>query len=70
LKITPKVGAVVKVNNNKGIVQDVNVLTGRLKVIPYNSDVPIMVKREDVILIKDSEIRLNRDEIRALKNLE
>lgn len=70
LKITPKVGALVKVNNNKGIVQEVNLLTGKLKVQPNNSDVPILVDRNDVILIKDSEIKLNKDEIKALKNLE
>lgn len=70
LKITPKVGAVVKVNNNRGIVQEVNLLTGKLKVQPNNSDVPVMVSRDDVILIKDSEIRLNKEELKALKNLE
>lgn len=70
LKVTPKVGAVVKVNNNKGIVQEVNLITGKLKVQPNNSDIPVIVRREDVILIKDSEIRLNKEEINALKNLE
>ena len=70
LKITPKVGAVVKVNNNRGIVQEVNRLTGKLKVQPNNSDVPVMVNRDDVILIKDSEIKLNKEELKALKNLE
>lgn len=70
LKITPKVGALVKVNNSKGTVQEVNLLTGKLKIQPNNSDVPVIVKREDVILIKDSEIKLNREEIKALKNLE
>lgn len=70
LKITPKVGAVVKVNNNRGIVQEVNLLTGKLKVQPNNSDVPVMVNRDDVILIKDSEIKLNKEELKALKNLE
>lgn len=70
LKITPKVGALVKVNNNKGIVQEVNLLTGKLKVQPNNSDVPVIVKRDEVILIKDSEIKLNKEEIKALKNLE
>ncbi|MGN1412336.1 MAG: stage 0 sporulation family protein [Oscillospiraceae bacterium] len=70
LKVTPKVGALVKVNNSKGIVQEVNLLTGKLKVQPNNSDVPVIVDRNEVILIKDSEIRLNKEEIKALKNLE
>lgn len=70
LKITPKVGAVVKVNNNKGVVQEVNLLTGKLKILLNNSDVPVIVSRDEVILIKDSEIKLNKEEIKALKGLE
>lgn len=70
LKITPKVGALVKTPECKGYVEEVNLITGKLKVKPENNDVPIYVTRDEVTIIKDSEIRLNRDEIKALKSLE
>lgn len=70
LKITPKVGALVKIPEGKGIVEEVNLITGKLKVKPEKSDVPVYVSRNDVKIIKDSEIKLNREEINALKDLE
>ncbi len=70
LKITPKVGAFVKTPECKGYVEEVNLITGKLKINPENSDVPIYTTRDQVKIIKDSEIRLNRDEIKALKSLE
>lgn len=50
--------------------EEVNLITGRLKINPEKSDVPVYVNRDDVKVIKDSEIKLNRDEINALKELE
>lgn len=70
LKITPKVGALVKIPEGKGVVEEVNLITGKLKVKPEKSDVPVYVSRNDVKIIKDSEIKLNREEINALKDLE
>ena len=70
LKITPKVGAFVKTPECRGYVEEVNLITGRLKINPEKSDVPVYVNRDDVKVIKDSEIKLNRDEINALKELE
>lgn len=70
LKITPKVGAYVKTPECKGYVEEVNLITGRLKINPEKSDVPVYVNRDQVKIIKDSEIKLNRDEIKALKELE
>lgn len=72
LKITPKVGALVETPQGKGIVTDVNLLTGALKIqLDKNKDAaPVAFKRDEVKLLKDSKIRVNRDEIAALKDLE
>lgn len=72
LKITPKVGAYVRMPNNvNGYVEEANTITGKLKVRPENdSAVPVIVDRSEVTIIKDSVIKVNKDEIRALKALE
>ena len=72
LKITPKAGALVETAEGRGVVEDANILTGVLKVkLEKKQDAPaITVKREDVKLIKDGQIRVNRDELAALKNLQ
>ncbi len=72
LKITPKAGAYVETSVGKGVVTESNLLTGILKVtLDRNKDAPpVSVKRSDVKLIRDAQIRLNRDEIAALKSLE
>jgi cell fate regulator YaaT (PSP1 superfamily) len=70
LKVTPKVGAYVKTPNGKGYVEEVNLLTGKLKVKLQNNDVPAIFDNKDIILIKDAEIRINKEELKALKGLE
>ena len=72
LKITPKVGAYVCMPNNvRGYVEEANTITGKLKVRPENdSAVPVIIDRSEVKIIKDSVIKVNKDEIRALKSLE
>lgn len=70
LKITPKVGAYVKTPECKGYVEEANLITGRLKINPEKGDMPVYVNRDQVKIIKDSEIKLNREEIKALKELE
>lgn len=72
LKITPKIGALVETSEGRGTVTDSNLLTGTLKIqLDKNRDAaPVTFKREDVKLLKDSKIRVNRDEIAALKDLE
>ncbi len=72
LKITPKIGAFVETPEGNGVVEDANLLTGVLKVkINGKPDAPaVSVKREEVKIIKDAKIRVNRDEIAALKDLE
>ena len=72
LKITPKIGAFVETPEGNGVVEDANLLTGVLKVkINGKPDAPaVSVKRDEVKIIKDAKIRVNRDEIAALKGLE
>ena len=71
LKTTPKVGAYVNTPSGKGYVEEVNLLTGKLKIKPENSNDPAAIfDKNDVITLKDGEIRLNKDELKALKSLE
>ncbi len=72
LKITPKIDAYVETAEGKGVVVESNILTGMLKVrLDKKQDAPpVSVKREDVKVLKDAKIRVNRDEIAALKGLE
>lgn len=71
LKITPKAGAIVVTpEGDKGRVEDVNLITGKLRVKTDKSEVPVTLDRSEVKILKDAEIRVNREELRALKNLE
>lgn len=70
LKTTPKTGAYVKTAEGKGVVTDVNLLTGMLKVKIDKSDNLLTVNKKDVEVIKDSVIRVDKNEMRALKQLE
>lgn len=72
LRITPKVGAYVKTPEGKGTVIDSNVLTGALRIrLDQKPDAaPHSFKRDEVVLLKDGQVKLNRDEIAALSKLE
>lgn len=72
LRVTPKAGAIVQTKEGKGVVTDVNLLTGMLKVtLDRNPNAaPISVNRHDVTLIKDGKIRIDKAELEALKGIE
>lgn len=71
LKITPKVGAVVVTpDGDKGRVEDVNLITGKLRIKTEKSEVPVILDRSEVKLLKDAEVKLSKEELKALKNLE
>ena len=71
LRTTPKVGATVETPEGRGVVDEVNLLTGMLKVkLDKKPDVPLSISKTEVKLIRDGQIRVNREEIKALKNLE
>lgn len=72
LKTTPKVGAIVDTPDGKGNVIDVNLLTGTLSVSMHKSPdaAPHTFNVSEVKVIKDAQIRLEKDEIARLKKLE
>ncbi len=71
LRTTPKVGATVETPEGRGVVDEVNLLTGMLKVkLDKKPDVPLSINKSEVKLIRDGQIRVNREEIKALKKLE
>ena len=70
LRLTPKVGAIVETPSGKGTVTDANLLTGKLHVRLAGSEGDTVFERSQVKIIKDSHIRVNRDELKALKDLE
>lgn len=72
LRITPKVGAYVETPGGRGNVVDVNLITGKLRVsMEDNRDAtPVTFMRDDVKIIRDGQIRLNKAEIAELKKLE
>ena len=71
LRTTPKTGAYVETSEGRGTVIDVNLLTGILGVkLDKKPDVPLTVSKDDVKVIKDGKIQIDRDEMKALKGLE
>lgn len=70
LKITPKVGAIVDTPSGKGTVTDVNLISGKMHVKLEASGGDATFTRDQVKLLKDSVMRLSREEINALKELE
>ena len=73
LRHTPKVGAIVKTPDGKGLVVETNLIARTLKVKLDNTpeDVaPKAFKVKECKLIKDGYIKVNRKEIEQLGNLE
>ncbi len=72
LRHTPKIGAIVETQDGKGEVVDNNLLTGMLKVrLDRHPDAaPAAYHRKSVKLIRDAQIRVNKDELEALKSIE
>lgn len=71
-KITPKIGAIVNTNEGRGTVVDSNVLTGMLKIrLDRRPDAaPATYMREDVKLVRDGRVDLDKKELDALKGIE
>ncbi len=72
LKVTPKVGAIVETPQGKGTVIEANLLKGILKIRldRYPEAAPAIYNRQEVKLIRDKRITVDKDEIEALKNIE
>ena len=68
---TPKNGALVKTAEGRGVVVDSNLLTGKLTVcLDNNPDVPQVFHKNDVEVLRDGKICVDRSEMAALKSLE
>ncbi len=72
LRRTPKVGAIVNTPDGKGTVVEQNLITGMLKVSLDKSEnaAPSTYTVKQVKIIKDAQIRLDKNEIEQLKGLE
>ena len=68
LRTTPKNGAVVNTPEGRGVVVDVNLLTGMLKVRMDRA--PMSFHAKQVKVIKDSQIKVAKEEVEKLKDLE
>jgi cell fate regulator YaaT (PSP1 superfamily) len=72
LRNTPKVGAYVSTEEGNGTVEDINLLTGWLKIRLENTpEVPPKAYHKDnVKVIRDAEIKLDKKDLEALSGLE
>ena len=72
LRTTPKNGAVVNTPEGRGVVVDVNLLTGLLKVRMDRAPeaAPMSFHAKQVKVIKDSQIKVAKEEVEKLKDLE
>lgn len=72
LKNMPKVGAIVETERGEGKVIEQNILTGMLKIC-INSlpeAAPFYVNSKDVKIIRDAKVKISKEEIEKLKELE
>ena len=72
LRVTPKVGAIVDTPDGRGTVIENNLITGMLKVtLDRRPDAaPQTYHRHSVKLLKDAKIRIEKEELEALKGIE
>lgn len=72
LKKAPKLGAIVDTPKGTGTVIEQNLLTGMLKIRMDSAPeaAPICVNLKNVKIIKDAKIKVNKDELDKLRNLE
>ncbi len=72
LKTVPKEGATVMTPNGEGTVIETNLISRVLKVKLKKSPdaAPLSIKADEVKLLKDAQIKVNKKELEELKNLE
>lgn len=73
LKTTPKVGAIVKTPDGKGLVVENNLISGTLKVKLDSAPegvAPATFNVKDVRILKDGYIKMDKKELENLKHLE
>lgn len=73
LKNSPKVGAIVKTSEGKGLVVETSLIAGTVKVKLDSANegvAPTTFKIKDVKILKDGYIKMEKQEIEDLKHLE
>ncbi|MBR5246517.1 MAG: stage 0 sporulation family protein [Clostridia bacterium] len=72
LRVTPKVGAIVDTPDGKGRVIENNLITGMLKItLDRRPDAaPAVFHRHSVKILKDAKIKVEKEELEALKGIE
>ena len=72
MKVTPKPGAIVNTDEGRGTVVENNLLTGFLKIrLDSRPDTtPKVCHRRDVKILRDAQIKIEREEIEAFKGIE
>ena len=73
LKNSPKVGAIVKTSEGKGLVVETSLIVGTVKVKLDSANegvAPTTFKIKDVKILKDGYIKMEKQEIEDLKHLE
>ncbi len=72
LRVTPKVGAIVETKEGRGTVVETNLLKGIVKVSLDRRPgaAPQAYDRHDVKVIKDGKIKVDKEELEALKHIE
>ena len=72
LRVTPKYGAIVETPEGKGTVVENNLLTGMLKVRLEKRPeaAPLVINRKQVKLVRDGKIKVEKQELDALKDME
>lgn len=70
LKTTPKIGAYVETPDGKGNVVDANMLTGKIRVKNADTEAVNTFSKDDIKIIKDGSSKINKEELKELKQLE
>lgn len=70
IKVTPKIGAYVETPDGKGNVVDANMLTGRIRVKNADTEAVNTYSKDDLRIIKDGSSKINKEELKELKQLE
>jgi cell fate regulator YaaT (PSP1 superfamily) len=73
LKTTPKIGAIVKTPEGRGLVVSTNLLTGVLQIKLDSQDAnaaPVTFNVREITLIKDGRIYIDKKELEKFKDLE
>lgn len=72
IKTTPRVGAIVQTPDGKGLVVDVNLITGNIKVSlsKFPEAAPKTYTVRDLKVLKDAQQKIDKKELENLKKLE